>query len=128
MAAKTHFKASSSNVSQSTLSTFIQKDLSDDLIDVPGIGPKGKEALENYGIRTPKQLIGQFLLLKDPDLSIQEHCDAMFHWLTDGPGVKAAKSTVVRSLGLKVSTMIPGIYDEEYVELVKREIWYYVMF
>ena len=87
----------------------------DDLEDVPGIGPANKECLEEYGIKTPKQLLGQFLLLKDPDLTIQEHCDEMFHWLTREAGVRAAKATIIRSLGQKASTMIPGIYDEEYV-------------
>lgn len=89
----------------------------DDLEDVPGIGLSSRKILQAYGIENPIQLMGQFLLLKDCDETIQEHCDKMFRWLTHEPEVTELRSTIIRALGQKASTMIPGIYNEEYVSM-----------
>ena len=40
-----------------------------------------------------------------------DHCDAMWFWLKDC-GVNSHRAGIVRCLGEKVNTMIPGIYNE----------------
>eukprot|EP01138_Halocafeteria_seosinensis_P011834 gb/GECG01012094.1/.p1 GENE.gb/GECG01012094.1/~~gb/GECG01012094.1/.p1 ORF type:complete len:132 (+),score=26.35 gb/GECG01012094.1/:1-396(+) len=121
-------------VTRNTLAKFVQEDLTgknfmlqkefslthntlvetaDDLQDIPGIGSANEDLLQKEGISTPKQLLGKFLLLKDPELSTQEHCDSFYQWLIDEVGIRAHATTIVRSIGLKVSILIAGVYSED---------------
>eukprot|EP01138_Halocafeteria_seosinensis_P008264 gb/GECG01008445.1/.p1 GENE.gb/GECG01008445.1/~~gb/GECG01008445.1/.p1 ORF type:complete len:116 (+),score=15.42 gb/GECG01008445.1/:1-348(+) len=110
------FKASASNVNDDTLANFVRSDLKDDLESVPGIGPSNKKKLEAIGVYSPKQLIGEYLRLANPSHSIQEHCDAFYQWFKDEADITNGRATIIRALGQKVSTMIPGIYDDEEVQ------------
>lgn len=60
-----------SQVSDDKLAQWIQSNLSEEVTQVPGVGPKNAELLAAAGVETPYQLIGQFLVLRAPGMNTQ---------------------------------------------------------
>jgi len=61
-------------------------EIREDITSVPGIGPAAAKALASDeggepGVKTTYQLIGKFLVLREPGMTSQEHCDAFWYWL-----------------------------------------------
>ena len=91
-----------------------------DLIEVPGIGPKAIELLGSDGVAAFRitntyQLIGQYLMLKGPDVdghhvSTTELNQKFWFWLK-GKGISAHRSAIVLAISEKVSSFFPGLYD-----------------
>ena len=104
-----------------TLEDFVRREIDDKLESVPGVGPSNQKKLKAIGVHSPTQLIGEFLRLADPHLSIQEHCDTFYNWLKDEADITAGRATIIRALGQKLSVLFPGIYDERYVLLSKLQ-------
>lgn len=105
------FDANKSRVSENKLAEFISSPLSEDLTQVPGIGPSAVEKLSKIKIHTTYQLIGVFLTLKDRDMSCEQHLDAFWLFLED-TGINAYRSGITHSIASKVDVMIPGIYNQ----------------
>lgn len=110
------FSKERSKVSDDTMAKFLENDLKDDITTVPGIGKAAKEKLaivteHDCGIETTFQLIGQFLLLKKPNMKSKDHLDAFWFWL-QSKGIHAHRSAIVYAISEKVSIFIPSIIQE----------------
>lgn len=103
------------------LEEFVQGDVTGDLSEIPGIGPKAIEALAehedpNEQITNTWQLIGVFLQLKGPgDVGCLEHNDKFWYWLKSR-GISSHRSGIVQCIARKVNQFFPGIYDPEVYE------------
>eukprot|EP00618_Florenciella_parvula_P003924 CAMPEP_0119484004 /NCGR_PEP_ID=MMETSP1344-20130328/11153_1 /TAXON_ID=236787 /ORGANISM="Florenciella parvula, Strain CCMP2471" /LENGTH=120 /DNA_ID=CAMNT_0007518535 /DNA_START=135 /DNA_END=497 /DNA_ORIENTATION=- len=101
--------------SQSDVFTdFLRAKLEDDLESVPGIGPASKASLQAAGIETTHHLIGQFLLLRDPDC--QAHMDAFHIWLSEVGVTGGQKNNVIMAISQKVDVWIPGTWDDSLMD------------
>ena len=77
---------------------------------VPGIGEKTEEKLNEVGIHTTYQLIGQFLMFKKmPDMTEQQIKDAFWFWLRDTAKINQYRSGIVYALSEKISILFPDI-------------------
>mmetsp|Transcript_6560 Transcript_6560/g.9910 ORF Transcript_6560/g.9910 Transcript_6560/m.9910 type:complete len:115 (+) Transcript_6560:103-447(+) len=104
-----------STIGPEGLSNFIQNTVTGDITEVPGIGPKAKEALAKKGITTTFQLFGQFLMLKEDGVGSVEHCDRFWYWL-NSCGISSHRAGIVQCIAEKVDTMFPGVYDASMYE------------
>ncbi len=102
------FDKNRSQVSADSLAKFLQNDLVEDITSVPGIGKAAKTKLATSKVLTSYQLIGVFLSLREPGMTSDQHCDAMWYWLK-ATGIDSYRAGIVHSLAEKVSLMIPGI-------------------
>jgi hypothetical protein len=80
------------------------------LLAVPGVGKAAKALLNEVGVLTWHQLVGQFLLLGGPGLSQQEHCEKMWRWL-EANKINQHRADIVCSLAEKAHMMLPDIFD-----------------
>ncbi|GBG26084.1 Hypothetical Protein FCC1311_023042 [Hondaea fermentalgiana] len=109
------FDPSKSMVKEDALAAFLAAPISEDLEQVPGIGPAAKKALAvplkgDQAVTTTYQLVGKFLTLRAAGMTQQEHLDAMWHWL-NARGISSHRAGIVHSIAEKCNLMIPGIYD-----------------
>mmetsp|Transcript_1865 Transcript_1865/g.1675 ORF Transcript_1865/g.1675 Transcript_1865/m.1675 type:complete len:120 (-) Transcript_1865:81-440(-) len=104
-----------SKVSADKLSDFVRLQLSGDLKEVPGIGPKTEEALKAAGISTTFGLIGKYLTLKEEGVGPVEHTDRFYYWLKSvvPPSAGQFRAGIVRSICEKVNLTFPGLYEED---------------
>jgi hypothetical protein len=77
------FDPSKSRVSAAGLGTYLQNPVSEDVKTIPGIGPASAEKLRAEGFENSYKVMGQFLKLRECDMTSQEHCDAFWAWLTE---------------------------------------------
>lgn len=96
-------------LSQERLAEFVRADVVADLLTIPGIGEKAVEKLNDIGITTTFQLIGQFLLLKGDKVDAVEHREAFWKWLKDSQ-IDSWRSQIVECIAEKVHTVCPGLY------------------
>jgi hypothetical protein len=82
---------------------------------VPGIGPKTIEALNEAGISTTFGLIGKYLMLKEAGVGTVEHSDRFYYWLKSvvPPSASQFRAGIVRCICEKVNLTFPGIYDSD---------------
>lgn len=116
-----------SRVSDDTMMDFVRGNITGDLTEVPGIGPKTAEKLaisadgdDNDQITNTYQLFGKFLMLKGPDtdgekVECMEHCEKFWYWL-QSKGVTAHRSAVVKAVAQKINGIMPGVYDPSLYE------------
>lgn len=118
MASKSdHFRlGATSSISEDRLSTFLASPLKEDLTEVPGIGDKGAALLAESGVCTAVQLLGVFLTLKRPGISVQEHCDAFLRFLKE-KGINSHRSGIVLAIAEKANTFVPGIFNADEVAM-----------
>jgi hypothetical protein len=93
-----------------TVAAFINAPITEDLLDIPGLGPKGVNALVRHEVTTTFQLIGIFFSLKAVNIDVRQHCDLFWFWLKNN-GIRTHRSAIVMCIAEKVNTMCPGIYD-----------------
>jgi len=103
------YDAQKSQVSDNSLSEFIESHVSHDLESVPGIGPAAVEKLKEAGIESTFQLFGQYLFLSRKDNKAEEVNDEMWHWLKQ-IGIRTHRSGIVRCLAEKCETVFPTIF------------------
>ena len=109
------FDPTKSHIDPDRLAAFIQSDLSNNLTDIPGVGKQNAtliahiEKIEFPNITTPYQLLGLFLLLKEPGMSQQEHCDRFIQMLQEN-GVNSHRNTIVNALSEKLNVYFREIY------------------
>jgi hypothetical protein len=103
-----------SQVGSDKLSDFLRAQITGDLQEVPGIGPANEKLLKDAGIQNTYQLIGKYLEMKRSEngtlIGAQKHCDDFWKYL-QGIGVRSYRSGIILSLGEKVNTLLPGLYD-----------------
>ena len=109
------FDINKSKVSEDALSEFLDNEVSEDILTVPGIGPaaKAKLAAELEGdspIHTTHQLIGKFLTMRAPGITVKEHCEIMWQYLKLR-GVDSFRAGIVHAIAEKVNLMIPGTFS-----------------
>ena len=115
------YRPEASAVSDSAMAAWLAEALlPESVTSVPGVGPKTGEALARAGVQTPHQLMGRFLLLRSPGLSVRAHCDAFYCWLKEA-GVVANRSTIIMAVAEKANVWVPGIYNAEEVGEVGGE-------
>jgi hypothetical protein len=81
------FDVNRSQVSPTALANFLAEEIQESIQSVPGVGPAAaaalaKDAAGEPGVKTTYQLIGKFLVLREPGMSSQQHCDAF--WFVPG--------------------------------------------
>lgn len=94
------------------LAAFINDQLTENLSDVPGIGPANAKLLEAAGIATPYQLLGQFLLLKARGANSQVHLNAVVTWLAEA-GVVSSRAVIAYAIAEKARVMMPGVFNPD---------------
>lgn len=96
-----------------SIESFVNNAISDDLLTVPGIGPKAVKGLEKSGVETTTQLIGVLLSMKKADFTMRQHIDSFNDWLLANGVPHGHVHRVVTAIGRKVSEkfLIPGFFD-----------------
>jgi predicted flap endonuclease-1-like 5' DNA nuclease len=103
------FDVSKSRISDEVRAKFVSEECSFWDVDlVPGVGPATAAVLKRRGIHTVANLVGQFLRLKEPGISPQQHCDAFAQWLRDS-GVTANRNTITLVVADKVGSLMPRL-------------------
>ena len=80
------------------------------LADIPGLEEEGLRLCieRNTSIRSVVQLLGQFLLLREPGMTDLEHCNAFWRWLRS-LGVCTHTSRITSHIALQASAALPGV-------------------
>ena len=83
-----------------------------------GIGEAAVRALKESGIETFVQLVGQFLIFKTSDSTMQEHCENFYNFLatlrdpkTGNIAITGHRAGLVDAIGRRADKLAPGIYD-----------------
>ena len=103
-----------------TLGAWLLAPLTEDLEIVPGIGPANKAHFVAAGVKTPFQLLGQFLLLKQPGENSQQHLNAVYSWLAEIK-VNSQRAVIALALAEKAKTMMPSIFNNEELDPAKEK-------
>ena len=109
------FDPSRSTATITAIADFISNPNMIDLTTVPGCGAANIRLLNDAGIFTVYQLMGQFLMLKGPDDSSIDHCDKLWHWMR-GSGVNSARNNIIEAIASKANVYFPNIYDASQYE------------
>mmetsp|Transcript_21604 Transcript_21604/g.31953 ORF Transcript_21604/g.31953 Transcript_21604/m.31953 type:complete len:125 (+) Transcript_21604:117-491(+) len=106
-----------SKVSDDKMQDWLKSQVTDELEDVPGIGPKAAQKLAegDESITNCYQLFGKFLMLRGPDsaehkVESMEHAEKFWQWLK-AKGISAHRSAIVKAIAEKSATFFHGIYD-----------------
>ena len=80
------------------------------LADIPGLDEEVlRSCIErNTSIRSGVQLVGQFLLLREPGMTDLEHCNAFWRWLRS-LGVCTHTSRITSHVAMQASLAFPGV-------------------
>lgn len=80
------------------------------LADIPGLDEEEVRLNieRNTHIRSSLQLLGQFLLLREPGMTDLEHCNAFWRWLRS-LGVCTHTSRITSHVALQASVAFPGV-------------------
>jgi len=65
-----------------------------------------------HGIHTTHQLLGKFLSLRGPGITMKEHIDAFYEFLRE-VGLGSYMSSITKAVAEKVNTWIPSTYDDD---------------
>jgi predicted flap endonuclease-1-like 5' DNA nuclease len=119
-----NFNPNKSRVTDDQMMAWLDKDVSGNLLEVPGIGDTSVEIMATCGITTTWQLFGKFLLVREADMTPLDHCDAFWDFLEDCETPPGYRSGVVAAIQEKLSsgmrlpisnteivTPTPGGYD-----------------
>jgi Barrier to autointegration factor len=105
------FDLNKSRLSDDTLEKFLKASLNRDVTAVPGVGPANATILSEHNIYSAVQLLGQFMLLKEPGMSMGKHCDKMWFWLKS-IGVTASRNNIVHAISEKAHVLLPELAEE----------------
>lgn len=108
-----------SQVGGNTLMDYLRAGITEDILEVPGIGPASKIALESAGICTTYQLIGKYLSLKGPGVTPIEHADRFWYFLKSIGTANGSRGGVVRCIAEKVNILFPNTYCSEAYESIE---------
>ena len=106
------FNPLNSVVNEDQFTAWMNREVTSNLEDVPGIGPKSKEKLKEIGITTTHQLFAMFLSMKSDNITTIQHGDAFYQWLCDSNIQSVRRAGVVRCIGSKLDLFFPGLYDD----------------
>ena len=109
------FDPGKSRVSENTRDLFVHGDVETNIMSVPGVGETAAARLAKKGVRSTHQLIGKYLSLRDPDMDTVAHHDAFVNFLNEA-GITSCRHGIVDAIAVKVSDMIPGLYDEKAIK------------
>lgn len=108
-----------SQVSEDRLINFLRSDIKEDILSIPGIGPKSKDVLASHNICTTYQLIGKYLSLKGIGVTPIEHADRFWYFLKGIGTANGTRAGVVRCIAEKLNLFIPDIYQgDDYEHLL----------
>ena len=105
-----------SKVSADTMGEWLRKEVSGDLLEVPGIGPASVKALKEHGITTTYQLFGKFLSLMDEGVGSVELADRFWFWLDSAGTAAGSRAAVVLAVAEKLNMSFTGLYDASLYE------------
>lgn len=104
-----------SHTSSDQLQAWLQAPVTDDLMQVPGIGTANANQLANpkHGnpITSQYQLLGAMLSCKHAGCSTVEMCDRFIHGLA-ATGITQRRDCIVEACAEKLNVMMPGLYDK----------------
>ena len=101
-----------SRLSNSRLCDFIRKEITGDLLEVPGVSESNARVMRDAKITTTYGLIGKYLSLKELGVGTLEHQDRFYHWLKYIGTAGGFRAAIVQSIAEKCNIFCPGIYDE----------------
>ena len=103
------YDVNKSQVSDNARAEFLEAHLNHDLESIPGIGPATAKKLNEAGIESSFQLMGQFLFLATNQSTCKDVCDEMWYFLQER-GVSAHRSGIVQCIAEKCETAFPTIF------------------
>jgi len=118
------YDPSKSHVSDDVLQEFISHADIMSLEKVPGIGPAHAKSLEKCKVKdqlhmnTGYSLVGVYLLLVEPGMTQQSHCDRFCKFLHDH-GVKGNIHTICSAVANRCAVIFPGIYDKAHWDTIR---------
>lgn len=97
---------------QDAIEAFVQNAISDDLLTVPGIGPRVADELRKSGVETTTQLFGVFLTMKRKDDTSADHEKNFRNWMhTHSCTLQYPRVFIALCRKCKEKFLIPGVYD-----------------
>jgi hypothetical protein len=105
------FESSIDRVVADELADFIRSQITGKLSEVPGISYEIEGMLNKSGVFNTYQLIGKYLSMKRMEEDLLDHHVHFLNYLGYMGISKAEGHRITQSIGEKVSTMIPGLYD-----------------
>jgi predicted flap endonuclease-1-like 5' DNA nuclease len=111
-----NFNPNKSRVTDDQMMAWLEKEVSGNLDEVPGLGEKSVDKMATHGIMTTWQLFGKFLLLREADMTPLDHCEAFWSFLEDCDTPSGFRSGVVLAVQEKLSSgMRLPVTDNEIV-------------
>jgi hypothetical protein len=103
------FNANGSRICEDTLAEFLSSPVTDDILGVPGVGPATAVKLAAHNIKTPRQLIGAFLMVCGPDMNDKMCADAFWFYLAEIGVPGGTRSTIVHAIAEKHNILLPRV-------------------
>jgi predicted flap endonuclease-1-like 5' DNA nuclease len=98
-----NFNPNKSRITDDQMMAWVEKEVTGNLDEVPGLGEKSVTKMGAAGIVTTWQLFGKFLLLREADMSPVDHCDAFWSFLEECDTPSGYRSGVVLAVQEKLS-------------------------
>jgi hypothetical protein len=93
------------------MTEWIMKEITGDILEVPGIGPATATLLAADGITSTYALLGKFLMLKENDVGPVELADKFWYYLNSIKTKSGFRAGIVLAVAEKLNITFPGIYD-----------------
>ena len=93
------------------LAFFIMTPITGELEEVPGVSSPELDCLNLAGVYNTYQLIARYLDEKRLSERMEEHHTRFLNYLCNTGITPQTSRLIMQSIGEKVSTMIPGLYD-----------------
>jgi predicted flap endonuclease-1-like 5' DNA nuclease len=119
MSAKTSpsktYDASASRLTDAALTLWMETEITGQLTEVPGVGDKTAEKLNDVGIHTTFQLFGKYLSLRGPGVDQQEHLNFFINFLEDAGCTKSYLNSQVQAVSerMNVGFAMPCAISDE---------------
>jgi hypothetical protein len=111
------FDPSRSRESLHSMPEWIMKEITGNILEVPGVGKTTSKLLAANGITTTYCLLGKYLMLKEDDVGPVELADKFWYYLNSINTPLGYRSVIVLSVAEKLNIIFPGIYDSNaYIE------------
>lgn len=110
------FHPNKSRVDDAKLGDFIRAEVTGELQEVPGIGPKTEEALRANDISTTWQLMAKYLSLKGEKVESVDHNDRFYWWLKSTGTAAGYRAGVVHAIASKMDSAFAGLYNVDIYE------------
>jgi hypothetical protein len=106
------FDASKSTISEKQMQVWLSSEITENVTQVPGIGPAAVDKLAAADVVTTHQLLGKYLSLRGKRFSQQQHNDYFMEWLKS-VGINSHREGITYAIAEKLSVLLPTAYEGE---------------